>query len=144
LGQSIWDQQQSLDTKIAGLQASIANSKHREGVLTSDISSASTQIDSLEGQIGALSTKLAALESDLAAHRARLAQLVAKYQQQTENLNRLRRDHQIALDRLEARLVELYETSDTTELDVLLQSSSLSDLLEQLDYFHTIGAADKR
>jgi murein DD-endopeptidase MepM/ murein hydrolase activator NlpD len=144
LGQTLWDQQQNLDSKIHGLQASITNAKHREGVLTTDISSASTQIDALEGQIGALTAKLTALESDLARHRARLAQLVAKYQQQTDDLNRLRRDHQIALDRLEARLVELYETSDTSEIDVLLQSSSLSDLLEQLDYFHTIGAADKR
>jgi len=144
LGQSVWEQQQSLDSKIAGLQNEIAGAKHKEGVLTTEISGASSQIDALQGDIGALNAKLAALESDLAEHRSRLAQLQAKYQEQTDNYNRLRRDHRIALDRLEARLVELYETADTSELDVLLQSSSLSALIEQIDYFQTIGEADKQ
>lgn len=143
LGQSAWEQQQSLDSKIAGLQAEISHAKHKEGVLTTDISASSSQISALQGDISALNAKVAALESDLAVHRARLEQLQAKYQEQTEDYNRLRRDHQIALNRLEARLVQLYETADTSELDVLLQSSSLTDLIEQIDYFNTIGEADK-
>ena len=144
LGQSAWEQQQSFDSKIAGLQAEISHAKHKEGVLTTDISASSSQISALQGDISALNAKVAALESDLAVHRARLEQLQAKYQEQTEDYNRLRRDHQIALSRLEARLVQLYETADTSELDVLLQSSSLTDLIEQIDYFNTIGEADKR
>jgi len=144
LGQSIWEQQQSLDQKISGLQAEISQAKHKEGVLTSEISSASSQISALQGDIGALTAKVAALESDLAAHRARLERLKERYEQQTERYNLLRRDHRIALQRLEARLVQLYETADTSELDVILQSNSLSDLIEQIDYFHTIGDADKQ
>jgi murein DD-endopeptidase MepM/ murein hydrolase activator NlpD len=144
LGQSAWEQQQNLDSKIAGLQSRIASAKHKEGVLTTEISQASSQISSLQGDIGALSAKVSALESDLAAHRAHLERLQAKYDAQTAAFKRLRRDHQIALQRLEARLVELYETADTSELDVLLQSNSLSDLIEQIDLFHTIGDADKR
>ena len=144
LGQSIWDQQQSLDSKIAGLQSEISRSKNKEGVLTTEISSASSQISALEGDISSLTARVAALESDLAGHRARLEQLQDKYRQQTERYNLLRDDHQIALHRLEARLVELYETADTSELDVLVQSNSLTDLIEQLDYFRTIGDADKQ
>jgi len=144
LGQSIWEQQQSLDQKISGLQSDISRAKHKEGVLTTEISSASSQISALQGDISALTAKVAALESDLAAHRARLERLKERYEQQTERYNLLRRDHRIALDRLEARLVELYETADTSELDVILQSNSLSDLIEQIDYFHTIGDADKQ
>jgi murein DD-endopeptidase MepM/ murein hydrolase activator NlpD len=143
LGQSAWEQQQALDTKIAGLQQQIAKAKHKEGVLTTEISSASSEISSLQGDIATLTARVTALESDLAVHRAHLAQLQARYRQQTEDYNRLRRDHRIALSRLESRLVELYETADTSELDVLLQSDSLSDLIEQIDYFHTIGAQDK-
>jgi murein DD-endopeptidase MepM/ murein hydrolase activator NlpD len=144
LGQSIWDQQQSLDSKIAGLQSEISRAKHKEGVLTTEISSASSQISALQGDIASLTAKVAALESDLAVHRARLEQLKEKYKEQTERYNLLRRDHRIALNRLEARLVELYETADTSELDVLLQSNSLTDLIEQMDYFRTIGDADKQ
>lgn len=144
LGGSIWEQQQSLDQKISGLQSEISQAKHKEGVLTSQISTASSQISALQGDIGALTAKVAALESDLAAHRARLERLRERYEQQTERYNLLRSDHRIALDRLEARLVELYETADTSELDVLFQSNSLSDVIEQIDYFHTIGDADKQ
>ena len=143
-GQSIWDQQQSLDSKMAGLQSEISRAQNKEGVLTTEISSASSQISALEGDIGSLTARVAALESDLAVHRARLEQLQDKYKQQTERYNLLRDDHQIALDRLEARLVQLYETADTSELDVLLQSNSLTDLIEQIDYFRTIGDADKQ
>jgi murein DD-endopeptidase MepM/ murein hydrolase activator NlpD len=144
LGQSIWDQQQSLDSKIAGLQSEISRAKHKEGVLTTEISSSSSQISALQGDIASLTAKVAALESDLAVHRARLEQLKDKYKEQTERYNLLRHDHRIALDRLEARLVELYETADTSEVDVLLQSNSLTDLIEQIDYFRTIGDADKQ
>jgi murein DD-endopeptidase MepM/ murein hydrolase activator NlpD len=144
LGQSVWEQQQSLDSKIAGLQSEISRAKHKEGVLTTEISSASSQISSLEGDIGALTAKVAALQKNLDVHRARLEGLQEKYKEQTERYNLLRRNHQIALQKLEARLVQLYETADTDELDVLLQSDSLSELIEQVDYFHTIGDADKQ
>jgi murein DD-endopeptidase MepM/ murein hydrolase activator NlpD len=143
LGQSVWEQQQSLDSKIAGLQAEISQAKHKEGVLTTEISSASSQISSLQGDITSLTAKVAALQTNLDAHRARLESLQEKYKQQTERYNLLRRNHQIALQKLETRLVQLYETTDTDELDVLLQSNSLSELIEQIDYFRTIGDADK-
>jgi murein DD-endopeptidase MepM/ murein hydrolase activator NlpD len=144
LGQSVWEQQQSLDSKIAGLQSEISRAKHKEGVLTTEISSASSQISVLQGDISSLTAKVAALQQDLDVHRARLERLQAKYSEQTERYNLLRRNHQIALQRLEARLVQLYETADTDELDVLLQSNSLTDLIEQIDYFRTIGDADKQ
>ena len=144
LGQSVWEQQQSLDSKIAGLQSEISRAKHKEGVLTTEISSASSQISSLQGDIGTLTAKVAALQENLDVHRARLERLQEKYKEQTERYNLLRRNHQIALQKLEARLVQLYETADTDELDVLLQSNSLSDVIEQIDYFRTIGDADKQ
>ena len=144
LGQSVWEQQQSLDSKIAGLQSEISRAKHKEGVLTTEISSASSQISSLQGDIGTLTARVAALQENLDVHRARLERLQEKYKEQTERYNLLRRNHQIALQKLEARLVQLYETADTDELDVLLQSNSLSDVIEQIDYFRTIGDADKQ
>ena len=144
LGQSVWEQQQSLDSKIAGLQSEISRAKHKEGVLTTEISSASSQISSLQGDIGTLTARVAALQENLDVHRARLERLQEKYKEQTERYNLLRRNHQIALQKLEARLVQLYETADTDELDVLHQSNSLSDVIEQIDYFRTIGDADKQ
>jgi murein DD-endopeptidase MepM/ murein hydrolase activator NlpD len=143
LGQSAWEKKQYVDSRISGLQAQIAQAKQREGVLSSEIDSASSRIDGLAGRIGELNASLAVLERDLAAHRDRLARLRSQFEEQTRHLQRLRQQHQVAQRRLGDRLVQLYETSETTELDVLFQAESLVDLIEQLDYFNEIGSQDK-
>ena len=144
LGQSLSDRQNALDNQIAGLRSNIAHAKQQEGVLTGEISSASSRIDVLAGDIGTLTAKLTALESDLAAHRARLSRLADRYREQTEHLRRLTQQHAIAQQRLETRLVELYETDQASELEILLQVRTLSDLLDQIDYFNAVGAQDKQ
>jgi murein DD-endopeptidase MepM/ murein hydrolase activator NlpD len=144
LGQSLSDRQNDLNDKISGLRNSIEHAKSREGVLTSDISSASSKINALAGDIGTLTAKLTALESDLADHRARLSRLQNRYREQTEHLRRLKEQHAIAQQRLETRLVELYETDQTSELEILLQVQSLSDLLDQIDYFNAVGEQDRQ
>src|SRR5439155_20182352 len=79
-----------------------------------------------------------------AAHRSRLARLPDRLREETARLHQLTQQHAIAQQRLEQRLVELYETNQTTELEILLQVQSLSDLLDQIDYFHSIGDQDRR
>jgi murein DD-endopeptidase MepM/ murein hydrolase activator NlpD len=144
LGQSLADRKNAVDSRISGLRDDIARAKAREGVLSTEISGASSRIDALEGNIGSLTAKLDTLERDLAAHRSQLARLQLRYREQTEHLRLLTQQHAVAQSRLEDRLVALYETSDTSELEVLLQAQSFSDLLEQLDYFRAIGDQDKR
>ena len=142
-GQSLGDRKNALDTRISGLRSDIQQAKAREGVLTNEISAASSEINALTGDIDALTAKLAALESELAAYRARLAKLQARYREQTEHLNRLTREHAVAQRKLADRLVELYKTGEASELEILLQAQSFSDLLDQLDYFRAIGEHDK-
>jgi murein DD-endopeptidase MepM/ murein hydrolase activator NlpD len=144
LGQSLSDRKNALDERISGLKNSIAHAKEREGVLTTEISSASSRIDELSGSIDVLTARLTKLEADLAAHRSRLDRLEARLHDQTETLHRLVEQHQIAQQRLETRLVQLYESNEATELEILLQAQSFSDLLEQLDYFQAIGDQDKK
>jgi murein DD-endopeptidase MepM/ murein hydrolase activator NlpD len=144
LGQSAWEKKQYVDSRISGLQAQIEQARQREGVLSAEIDNASSRIDGLAGRIGDLSSTLAVLERELAAHRDRLARLRTQFEEQTRHLQRLRQQHQVAQRRLGERLVQLYETSETTELDVLFQAESLVDLIEQLDYFNQIGDQDKR
>jgi murein DD-endopeptidase MepM/ murein hydrolase activator NlpD len=142
-GQSLWDRKNAVDQRIDGLHDSIERAKAREGVLSTEISDASSRIDALAGDIDVLSDKLAALESDLAAHRSRLSRLEARLREQVATLQRLTQQHAVAQRRLEERLVELYESNEATELEILLQAQSFSDLLEQLDYFRAIGQQDK-
>jgi murein DD-endopeptidase MepM/ murein hydrolase activator NlpD len=143
LGQSLIDRKDALDSRISGLRSEIDEAKAREGVLSTEISDASSRIDALSGDIGVLTDRLAALETELGAHREHLARLQARYRQQTEDLARLAQEHAVAQRRLSERLVELYKTGQTSELEILLQAQSFSDLLDQLDYFQAIGEQDK-
>jgi murein DD-endopeptidase MepM/ murein hydrolase activator NlpD len=142
-GQSLWERKNAVDSRISGLRDSIQRAKAKEGVLSTEISDASSRIDALNDDIGVLSGRLAKLESDLAAHRARLARLEDRLRELAATIHRLTQQHAIAQRRLEERLVELYETSEASELEILLQAQSFSDLLEQLDYFRAIGEHDK-
>jgi murein DD-endopeptidase MepM/ murein hydrolase activator NlpD len=142
-GQSLWERKNAVDQRIDGLRDSIERAKAREGVLSTEISDASSQIDALAGDIDLLSDKVAALEADLAVHRSRLARLEAQLREQAATLQRLTQQHAVAQRRLEDRLVELYESNEVSELEILLQAQSFSDLLEQLDYFRAIGEQDK-
>ena len=141
---SLSDRKDQVDARIAALQAQISGAKEKEGVLSSEIETASSEIGSLEGKIGSLSALVAELEADLAEHRARLARLQARYEEQTRRLEFLVAQHELAQKRLEERLVELYQTGQTTELEILLQVASLNDLIEQIDYFRQIGNEDRR
>jgi murein DD-endopeptidase MepM/ murein hydrolase activator NlpD len=141
---SLSDRKDQVDAQIAALQAQISGAKEKEGVLSSEIETASSEIGSLEGEIGSLSSLVAALEADLAEHRSRLARLHARYEEQTRRLDFLVAQHELAERQLEERLVELYQTGQTTELEILLQVASLNDLIEQIDYFRQIGNEDRR
>jgi murein DD-endopeptidase MepM/ murein hydrolase activator NlpD len=142
-GQSLWERKNAVDSRISGLRDSIQRAKAKEGVLSTEISDASSRIDALNADIGVLSDRLTKLESDLAAHRARLARLEDRLRELAATIQRLTQQHAIAQRRLEERLVELYETDEASELEILLQAQSFSDLLEQLDYFRAIGDHDK-
>jgi septal ring factor EnvC (AmiA/AmiB activator) len=142
-GQSVWDQKRHLDSRIAGLQAEIAQSKEREGVLTSEIEAASSRIGALEDRIAVLTDRLTRLENDLAAHRERLARLEDLYQEQTAQLIRLRKQLAVAQARLDDRLVELYQSAETDELAIILGVQTLGEMIEQIDYITEIGRQDR-
>ena len=141
--QSLYDRKDEVDSRIAGLRTEIAAKKEKEGVLSSEIRTASTEIDALEGRVAEVSARLAELESELAAHQARLDRLTALYREQTRRLEILKRQYARAQRRLEQRLVELYQAGQIDEIEILLQVESLGALMEQVDYFNEIGRQDK-
>jgi murein DD-endopeptidase MepM/ murein hydrolase activator NlpD len=143
LGQNAYDRKYQIDARISSLQSAIQRSKEQEGVLSSEIAAASTEIDSLESDITVLSDRLAVLERELAAHRARLARLEARFEEQTRHLIHLKRQLELAQQRLEERLVQIYQSDEGGVLEILLQVESLSELIEQVDYVTEIGRQDR-
>lgn len=143
-GHGIHAQKERVDAAIAGLHGKIAVAQQREGALEQEIAAVTTRIRELERQVGDVSARLATLEHDLALHRERLDRLNQLFELQTRRLTFLRQQYRVSVHRLNDRLVEIYESADTTPLEVVLSAGSFADLLDGLDYLNRVGAQDKR
>ncbi len=128
--------------RIQSLQAKIAEAQVQESRLQSDIGSIESRIRTLERQVGGVSTKLDALQHDLDLQLVRLHRIRELYRFQTAQLDFFSHEYNVSVDRLNARLIEMYESEEPSTLDVLMSSSSLSDFLEQVDYVRDIGSQD--
>jgi len=133
-----------VDAKIANLNDKIAAARAKERRLATEIASLSGRIRELEAEVGDVTQNLAALEEDLALQRERLARITELWRLQTEKLEFLRAQHDEAIDRLSDRLVALYQSGNPSTVDVLLQSSSFSELVSRLDYARELANQDRR
>ena len=142
--QNVEDRKQSVDSKIADLNEKIESARAREAELSIQIQSVTTEIRALETRVGSVSAQLAALEHNLALHRERLARITELWKLLSQRLEFLRRQHAAAQQRLDLRLIEIYQSEETDTLDVVLSASSFSDILDQLDYMQKLGSQDQR
>jgi peptidoglycan hydrolase CwlO-like protein len=129
--------------RIQSLQAKIADAQVEEARLQSDIGSIESRIRTLESQVGGVSTQLDALQHDLDLQIVRLHRIRELYRFQTQQLDFFSHEYNVSVRRLNARLIEMYETQEEpSTLDVLMSASSLGDFLEQVDYVRNIGSQD--
>lgn len=140
----IVSKKQSVDARIAALQQRVARIRSHEQALQGEIDAASARIRSLEQQVGDVSSRLVPLERELRLRELRLSRLNALYRTQTQRLRFLRREYEIALARLNARLVAIYESGEPDTLALVLSARTFSDLLDAVDYVRRIGDQDKR
>jgi murein DD-endopeptidase MepM/ murein hydrolase activator NlpD len=139
----LYDRKQQLDQQVENLQSQAAAARAREDSLRSEIASVSQRIQSLEAEVGDVSSRLAVLEEDLALHQRKLDAVKELYKLQSERLAFLRAQYDVALGNLADRLVAIYEGEDPTTLDVVLEASSFSAALDQIDYLDSIAAQDR-
>src|SRR5256885_5162824 len=130
--------------KLGAVQARIAAARAKEARLSAQISDVTSQIRSLETKVGDVSQKLSILERDLALHQQRLNRLNALFSFETERLNFLRSQYARVLRQLNLRMIDIYETHDPTLVEVILESTSFQDVLDQLHYLEAIAQQDKR
>jgi murein DD-endopeptidase MepM/ murein hydrolase activator NlpD len=143
-GDDVYQRKQAVEDRIQALHDRIAGARAQEGVLTTKISALNGQIRTLEGQVSSAADRLVALERDLALHRQKLARLTELYRLESRRLVFLRAQYQEAERRLDRRLVAIYEADNPDTVAVLLAATSLSDLIDQLDYLNKIGSEDQR
>jgi murein DD-endopeptidase MepM/ murein hydrolase activator NlpD len=139
----VYSRKHSVDARISSLHSRIAAARQREQSLTAQITSVTSQIQGLESRVGDVSARLVTLEADLALHRRKLDRLTALFRVETQRYVFLKREYSLALSRLNARLVEIYEGGDVDTLDLLLGATSLSNLLDGIDYVNEVGQQDQ-
>jgi len=130
--------------KLGDVQARLSAARAKEAHLTAQISDVTGQIRSLERRVGDVSQKLSVLEQDLALHQRRLDRLNELFAFETQRLTFLRRQYARVLRQLNLRMIDVYEARDPTIVDVILESSSFQDALDQLHYLDAIARQDKR
>jgi murein DD-endopeptidase MepM/ murein hydrolase activator NlpD len=134
----------AVEARIAKLNAELARSHTKAKGLQAQIAGVSTQIRSLERQVGDVSRRLAPIERELELREIRLNRLNVLFQLQSDRLAFLRRQYGIALTRLNARLVAIYEAGGEDDtLSVAFSATSFSDFLDAFDYAKQIAEEDK-
>ena len=140
----VYGRKHSVDARLSALHARIAEAQRKAQALSAQIDSVSSRIQRLEGRVGDVSARLTTLESDLALHQRKLDKLTALFRLETKRYFFLRRQYSLALARLNARVVAVYEQGNVDSVDVILGASNLADLVDRLDYVNQVGAADER
>ena len=130
--------------KIAELHAKIVAAQRHEAALNAQIAGVTAEIRSLEHRVGGVSQRLSLLRRDLALHQRRLDKLNALYRFETHRLTFLQREYTLVLNALNRRLVQIYESHSPSTFEVLLNSKSVEDAVEQLHYLNAIALQDKK
>jgi len=133
---------QAIDSRLARVQAKIQWAQEREQTLAGQIADVNGQIRGLAQQVGVVSTELAPLERDLELHREKLDRLTELFRLQTERFHFYRTEYEAMIDRLGNRLVDLYEGSEPSALEVVFGSKSVTDLIDQAQMVESLGAQD--
>jgi murein DD-endopeptidase MepM/ murein hydrolase activator NlpD len=138
------DRKRALDNRIAALQGRIASADRKEAVLTDQIEQVTTKIRALQDDVDQAQARVATLEGELVVYKNRLARLSQLLELQTEKLKLLTQQHLTAQERLNRRLVAIYQSDSPDTVEIVLTSESLAEVLDQLDYMRDVGRQDKR
>ena len=138
------DRKRSIDARIEQLKGHLAEQRDKEDALRGQVADVTARIRTLEAQVGDVSLRLRTLERDLALHEERLRKLTELFQLQTKRYDTLKRQHKLSVERLNHRLVDIYESNDVTTFDVVFGAASISDALDKFDYMRAVADQDER
>jgi murein DD-endopeptidase MepM/ murein hydrolase activator NlpD len=141
-GGDIYSRKHSIDARLERVHAKIAWAERRQRALTAELASVNDEIQGLEHQVGDVTARLEPLERDLALHQQKLDRLNELYRIETERFLSLRRQYKISVERLDDRLVDLYEGGEPSSLEVLFAAKSFTDLITQAQYVDDISHQD--
>jgi murein DD-endopeptidase MepM/ murein hydrolase activator NlpD len=138
------DEKAAVDARIASLQADIAASKAREGVLTSQLSAVVDELEGAQSAVDEAEAAVGVLETELVSARARRDVLTERLDAQTRKLERLRAEYAKAVAILEARVRAAYIDEPPDMLAFLVSASTFDEVIDNVELLTRIGRQDKR
>jgi murein DD-endopeptidase MepM/ murein hydrolase activator NlpD len=134
----------SLPQKIDKTRNQIAGKRHKEDVLTTEITAYQVRIRSLQGDINGLQQRQDKVQVDLNAKQAELTSIRDRLQRAQDRLAKLRARLAESKSVLAARLVALYKQDNPDMVTVVLEADGFADLLDRADFIERISDQDNR
>ncbi len=128
-GKSAQTDLNELNQDIKDLQSQLKEGKAVESSLSKQIKELQSKINKTQGEIEALSGNIAATEAKIANAYAELEQLENEMAQQNSALN--------------SRLRAMYKNGSVSYIDVLLGSTSITNLMTNMDRIRRVYNSDK-
>ena len=132
-----------VDQQIATLNSRVAKQKQQEQQLRTAVDGYTQRIRALEARVGDVSLQLSTLEADVSLHERRLQALNRLFALQTDRYRYLQQQYRKAVDVLDRRIVELYESGNTTTLEIVFGARSLQSAIDEVEYLRQLSANDK-
>jgi peptidoglycan DL-endopeptidase CwlO len=126
---------QDLQSQLSDKQSELNQQEGHKGVLTTQISRYSDQVDQLAGEVAVLRNREAIVERQLREVRARL-------RREKDRLDQLKGHLHRSLNALRTRLVAIYRSDEPDALTVILESDGFDDLVNRYEYLQRIEERD--
>ncbi len=128
----------------------VSNLRDQQANLQSQLEASNAQIEIIQSDVSELVTEIAELNDEIVSQQLEVEllqnqkkDLQSKIEETENNLNAAIEDYNKQKSQLEARLVASYKAGDTTYLDMLLQSSSLSEFISNYYMISKIVSSDQ-
>src|SRR6476660_4885211 len=131
-----------LEEKFEATQGKLAHVRKSESALNASIAEENREIDSMIGEVSALRQRQAAVAGELEEKQAELEAATEELEADKRRLARIRARLHRALGVLRERLVAIYESGSPDMINVVLDSSSWSELNARADYLNQIREYD--
>jgi peptidoglycan hydrolase CwlO-like protein len=131
-----------LEEKFEATQGKLAHVRKSESALNASIAEENREIDSMIGEVSALRQKQAAVAAELEEKQGELEAATEELEADKRRLARIRARLHRALGVLSSRLVAIYESGKPDIVNVVLSSSSWSQMGARADYLNQIREYD--
>lgn len=130
-------EKEELENEQSKINDELEDAKKKQEELEAQKSETMKQVESLIGKISQAETEIDTLES-------KVRDLQAQIKSKERDIEQKEAEYNEQMELLDARIIAMYESGDTSYLEVLLTSSSITDFLSKYYYASALVDYDKQ